>query len=63
MASFCSTAAQEKLLGFNNEINTLQLVVGGDRAPFGKDEIACYLSRSKHVLSSNGNFLIFAANS
>ena len=39
MASSNLTAAQENLLRFHDEINTLHLVVGGERAPFGKDGI------------------------
>ena len=41
--------------------------MGGDGAPFGKEDTACawlvsFLNRGKHVLSSNENFTIFGAN-
>ena len=67
MASFYLRVSKENLLWFNNEINTSHVVVGGDGAPFGKDETACswlvsFLNRGKHILSSDENFLIFGAN-
>lgn len=67
MASFYLRVSQENLLWFNNKINTFHVVVGGDGAPFGKDETACswlvsFLNRGRHILSSNENFLIFGAN-
>ena len=54
MASFYLRVSQENLLWFNNEINTFHVVVGGDGAPFGKDETACawlvsFLKRGKHI--------------
>lgn len=56
----------EELLWFG-EVNTFQVVLGGDGAPFGKEDTACswlvsFLNRGKHVLSSNENFMIFGAN-
>ena len=56
----------EELLWFGEE-NTFQVVLGGDGAPFGKEDTACswlvsFLNRGKHVLSSNENFMIFEAN-
>ena len=56
----------ENLLWFGEE-NTFQVVLGGDGAPFGKEDTACswlvsFLNRGKHVLSSNENFMIFGAN-
>ena len=59
--------AQENLLWFNNEINTFHVALGGDGAPFGKDDTACswlvsFLNRGKHILSNSENFLIFGAN-
>ena len=49
------------------EVNTFQVILGGNRAPFGKEDMACawlvsFLNRGKHVLSSNENFMIFGAN-
>ena len=56
----------EELLWFGEE-NTFQVALGGDGAPFGKEDTACswlvsFLNRGKHVLSSNENFMIFGAN-
>ena len=56
----------EELLWFG-EVNTFQVVSGGDGAPFGKEDTACawlvsFLNRGKHILSSNENFMIFGAN-
>ncbi len=50
-----------------NEPNTFQVVLGGDGAPFGKEESASswllsFLNRGKKILSSNENVLIFGAN-
>ena len=58
---------KEDLLWFNNEVNTFHVVLGGDGAPFGKDDTACawlvsFINRGKHILSSNENFLIFGSN-
>ena len=68
LASFYSKLSNEEgLLWFNNEVNTFVVALGGDGAPFGKQDTACswlcsFLNRGKHVLSSNENFLIFGAN-
>ena len=48
-------------------MNTFQVVLGGDGAPFGKDDSSCswlvsFLNRGKHILSSNENLLIFGSN-
>ena len=56
----------KELLWFG-EVNTFQVVLGGDGAPFGKEDTACawlvsFLNRGKHVLISNENFMIFGAN-
>ena len=66
MASFYLKAAQENLLWFN-EINTFHVALGGDGAPFGKDDTACswlvsFLNRGKHILSNSENVLILGAN-
>ena len=52
---------------FSSQVNTFHVVLGGDGAPFGKDETACsflasFLNRGKHILSSTENFLSFGAN-
>ena len=67
LASFYLKVAQENLSWFNNEINTFHVALGGDGAPFGKDDTACswlvsFLNRGKHILSNSENFLIFGAN-
>ena len=56
----------EELLWFG-EVNTFQVVLGGNGACFRKEDMACawlvtFLNRGKHVLSSNKNFMIFGAN-
>lgn len=50
-----------------SEPNTFYISIGGDGAPFGKDDTACswlvgILNITRGVLSSNENFLIFGAN-
>lgn len=57
----------EDLLWFGNEVNRFHVVLGGDGAPFGKDNTACswlisFLNRGKNILSSSENFMIFGAN-
>ena len=52
---------------FGEETNTFHVALGGDGAPFGKDDTACswlvsFLNIGRGVLSSNENFLIFGAN-
>ena len=39
---------------FSSQVNTFHVVLGGDGAPFGKDETACsflasFLNRGKHI--------------
>ena len=60
-------SAGEELLWFDGKVNTFHIVLGGDGAPFGKDDTACswlvsFLNRGKHILSSCENFLVFGAN-
>jgi hypothetical protein len=50
-----------------DEPNTFHIALGGDGAPFGKDDTSCawlvsFLNIGRGVLSSNENFLIFGAN-
>jgi hypothetical protein len=69
LSSFYFTLEKEEnipLLWFN-ELNTFQVVIGGDGTPLGRDDSACcwllsFSNRGKKVLSSNKNFLIFGAN-
>ena len=50
-----------------NESNIFYVALGGDGAPFGKDDTACswlvsFLNIGQGILSSNENFLLFGAN-
>ena len=50
-----------------DETNTFYAALGGDGAPFGKDDTACsrlvsFLNIGHGILSSNENFLLFGAN-
>jgi len=56
-----------ELLWFTEDKDIFEVALGGDGAPFGKQDTACswlcsFLNRGKHILSSNENFLIFGAN-
>ena len=56
----------EELLWFD-EVDTFQVVLGGNRARYRKEDTGCawlvsFLNRGKHILSSNENFMIFGAN-
>ena len=67
LASFYLKLPQQDLMWFSSQVNTFHVVLGGDGAPFGKDETACsflasFLNRGKHILSSTENFLTFGAN-
>ena len=55
------------ILTFGIEPYTFHIALGGDGAPFGKDDTACswlvsILNIGRGVLSSNENFLLFGAN-
>ena len=50
-----------------DDTNTFYVALGGDGAPFGKDDTACswlvsFLNIGHGILSSNENFLLFGAN-
>jgi hypothetical protein len=56
-----------KLIWFNGQTNKYFVSLGGDGAPFGKDDTACswlvsFLNVGRGILSSNENFLLFGAN-
>lgn len=56
-----------ELLWFNDQPFTFHVSVGGDGAPFGKEDTACswlvsFLNIGRGVLSSNENFLLFGGN-
>ena len=65
-------AEEEKVDGMYRDIkqlllNTFHVSLGGDGAPFGKDDTACawlvsFLNIGRGVLSSNENYLLFGAN-
>ena len=50
-----------------DESNKFYIALGGDGAPFGKDDTACswpvsFINIGKSILSSNENYLLFGAN-
>ena len=56
-----------ELLWFNDQPFTFYISIGGDGAPFGKEDTACswlvsFLNIGRGVLSSNENFLLFGGN-
>ena len=66
LAEFYLSNDLHELLTFT-ETNTFHVALGGDGAPFGKDDSACawlvsILNIGQGVLSSNENFLLFGAN-
>ena len=67
LAEFYMNDSQHNLITFNSEPNTFHVALGGDAAPFGKDDSACswlvsFLNIGQGVSSSNENFLLFGAN-
>ncbi len=66
LAEFYLNSDQYNILTFD-EPNTFHIALGGDGAPFGKDDTACswlvsFLNIGQHILSRNENFLLFGAN-
>ena len=66
LATFYLDYGRYELLTFDQP-NTYHVALGGDGAPFGKDDTACswlvsFLNIGQGVLSSNENFLLFGAN-
>ena len=66
LAKFYLNHGKYDLLTFDQP-NTFHVALGGDGAPFGKDDTACswlvsFLNIGQGVLSSNDNFLLFCAN-
>ena len=56
-----------ELIWFEEQTNTFYISLGGDGAPFGKDDTACcwlvsFLNVGRQVLSSDNNYLLFGAN-
>lgn len=61
------SANDGRILFKSGSRGSLNVVLGGDGTPFGKDNTECswlvsFLNRGKHILSSKENFLIFGAN-
>ena len=66
LAEFYLSTGLYQILTFT-ETNTFHIALGGDGAPFGKDDSACawlvsVLNIGQGVLSSNENFLLFGGN-
>lgn len=56
-----------ELVWFNKQTYTFNISLGGDGAPFGKEDTSCcwlvsFLNLGRKVLSSNENYLLFGAN-
>ena len=67
LAEFYMNHSHHKLITFNGKPNTFYVALGGDGAPFGKDDSGCswlvsFLNMGQGVSSSNENFLLFGAN-
>ena len=67
LAKFYLSNRYDELVWFGNETNTFHVAIGGDGAPFLKDDTACawlvsFLNIGRGVLSSDDNFLLFGAN-
>ena len=70
MASFYLTAdkrRKDKLNWFGKQEGAFKLAIGGDEAPFQKDDqalawLVSFLNCGKRVCSSEENFLLFGAN-
>ena len=67
LAEFYMNHGKYNLLTFDQPNNTFHVALGGDGAPFGKDDTACswlvsFLNIGQGLLSSNDNFLLFGAN-
>ena len=67
LAKFYLSQSRYQLIWFQGQVNTFHVSLGGDGAPFGKDDTACawlvsLLNIGRGVLSSNENFLLFGAN-
>ncbi|XP_028417490.1 uncharacterized protein LOC114541889 [Dendronephthya gigantea] len=66
LANFYLNNGEYQIVNFG-EPNTFHIALGGDGAPFGRDDSACswlvsFLNIGQGVLSSNENFLLFRAN-
>ena len=66
LAEFYLNSDEYDILTFD-EPNKFHIALGGDGAPFGKDDTACswlvsILNIGKGILSSNENYILFGAN-
>ena len=66
LAEFYLNSDHYTILTFD-EPNKFYIALGGDGAPFGKDDTACswlvsFINIGKGILSSNENYLLFGAN-
>ncbi|XP_046861250.1 uncharacterized protein LOC124454489 [Xenia sp. Carnegie-2017] len=66
LAEFYLNIGKYKLFNFNQP-NSFHVAIGGDGAPFGRDDSACswlvsFLNIGHGMLSRNENFLLFGAN-
>ena len=66
LAEFYLNSDHYTILTFD-EPNKFYIALGGDGAPFGKDDTACswlvsFINIGKSILSSNENYLLFGAN-
>lgn len=67
LAKYYLSCRSDELEWFGNDVNTFLVAIGGDGAPFLKDDTACawlvsFLNIGRGVLSSDDNFLLFGAN-
>ena len=67
LAKFYLSEKCYDLVWFGGQTNTFHVSIGGDGAPFGKDDTACawlvsFLNTGRAVLSSNENYLLFGSN-
>jgi hypothetical protein len=67
LAEFYLSGCSGHTISWFGEEHTFFVSLGGDGAPFGKNDVACawlvsFLNIEKGVLSSNENYLLFGAN-
>ena len=67
LAEFYHSGCSGHTISWFGKEHTFFVSLGGDRAPFGKNDVACawlvsFLNIERGVLSSNENHLLFGAN-
>ena len=65
LAKFYLSQSRYQLIWFQGQVNTFHVSLGGDGAPFGKDDTACawllsLLNIGRAVLNSNDNFVVWS---